>query len=139
MCMKKIYATTMINTGGRTGEVHAPDNSFQLQIVQPGQRVEGATNPEQLFAAGFSACFNSALSYVLASEGIKAASEVKATVALYNLSTGPVPDVTLGVDIEGHIEGLTLEQTQVLLEKAHHVCPYSRATKGNIEVSVKAY
>ncbi len=66
--MKKIYSTKMINTGGRTGEVHAPDNSIQFQVVQPGQKVEGATNPEQLFAAGFSSCFNSALSYVLSSK-----------------------------------------------------------------------
>lgn len=137
--MKKIYATTIINTGGRTGEVHSPDNSFQLNIVQPGQRVDGATNPEQLFAAGYSACFNGALSFVLESEGITAASEVKATVTLYSLGEGPVPNVGLGVAIEGHVDGLSLEQTQALLDKAHHICPYSKATQGNIEVTVTAY
>ncbi|MFU2222276.1 Ohr family peroxiredoxin [Streptococcus pluranimalium] len=136
--MKKIYSTKMINTGGRTGEVHAPDNSIQFQVVQPGQKVEGATNPEQLFAAGFSSCFNSALSYVLSSKQLTNSSTVSATVSMYNLSTGPVPDVTLGVDIEGHIEGLSLDQAQVLLEEAHKVCPYSRAVAGNIEVTVKA-
>ncbi len=50
----------MINTGGRSGEVHNPDRTFELNIAAPGKRVENATNPEQLFAAGFSACFNSA-------------------------------------------------------------------------------
>ncbi|MGT2666882.1 Ohr family peroxiredoxin [Streptococcus rifensis] len=136
--MKKIYSTKMINTGGRAGEVHAPDNSIQFQIVQPGQKVDGATNPEQLFAAGFSSCFNSALSYVLSSKQLTNSSTVSATVSMYNLSTGPVPDVTLGVDIEGHIEGLSLDEAQILLEEAHKVCPYSRAVAGNIEVTVKA-
>lgn len=136
--MKKIYSTKMINTGGRTGEVHSPDNSFQLQIVQPGQRVEGATNPEQLFAAGYSACFNSALSYVLSSHGVTAESTITATVSLFNLSVSNVPDVQLGVELEGHIEGVSLEEAQAYLEEAHQVCPYSRATKGNIEVTVKA-
>ena len=59
--MKKIFSTKMINIGGRNGEVHSPDKSFNLDIVAPGRKVEGATNPEQLFAAGYSACFNSAL------------------------------------------------------------------------------
>ena len=57
--MKKMYSTKMINTGGRSGEVHSPDHSFELNITAPGKRVENATNPEQLFAAGFSACFKS--------------------------------------------------------------------------------
>ena len=55
--MKKMYSTKMINTGGRSGEVHNPDHTFELNIAAPGKRVENATNPEQLFAAGFSACF----------------------------------------------------------------------------------
>lgn len=53
--MKKIFSTKMINIGGRNGEVHSPDKSFNLDIVAPGRKVEGATNPEQLFAAGYSA------------------------------------------------------------------------------------
>ena len=52
--MKKIFSTKMINIGGRNGEVHSPDKSFNLDIVAPGRKVEGATNPEQLFAAGYS-------------------------------------------------------------------------------------
>ncbi|MBR7927589.1 Ohr family peroxiredoxin [Aerococcaceae bacterium zg-ZUI334] len=136
--MQKIYTTKMTNTGGRTGEVHAPDASIQFQIVQPGQKVAGATNPEQLFAAGFSSCFNSALSYVLQNKKIDAESTVSAIVSLYNVSTGLVPDVVLGVKIEGHIEGVSLEEAQALLEEAHKVCPYSRAVAGNIEVEVQA-
>ncbi len=59
-----MYSTKMINTGGRSGEVHNPDHTFELNIAAPGKRVENATNPEQLFAAGFSACFNSALELI---------------------------------------------------------------------------
>lgn len=59
-----MYSTKMINTGGRSGEVHNPDRTFELNIAAPGKRVENATNPEQLFAAGFSACFNSALELI---------------------------------------------------------------------------
>lgn len=136
--MKKVYSTKVINTGGRSGESHTADNSFQVTIVPPGKKVEGATNPEQLFAAGYSACFNSALDFVKQQAGVTGISQIEATVSLYNLSQSDLPDVQLGVELEGHIEGITLEESQALLEKAHEVCPYSRATRGNIEVVIKA-
>lgn len=133
--MKKMYSTKMINTGGRSGEVHSPDHSFELSIAAPGKRVENATNPEQLFAAGFSACFNSALELVKQSKGIDGASTVSAQVSLYAENES---SFVLGVEIEGFVEGLSLDETQELLEIAHTVCPYSKATAGNIEVIVKA-
>ncbi|GAB7306410.1 MULTISPECIES: Ohr family peroxiredoxin [Enterococcus] len=133
--MKKMYSTKMINTGGRSGEVHSPDHSFELSIAAPGKRVENATNPEQLFAAGFSACFNSALELVKQRKGIEGASTVSAQVSLYAENES---SFVLGVEIEGFIEGLSLDETQELLEIAHTVCPYSKATVGNIEVTVKA-
>lgn len=125
----------MINTGGRSGEVHSPDHSFELSIAAPGKRVENTTNPEQLFAAGFSACFNSALELVKQSKGIDGASTVSAQVSLYAENES---SFVLGVEIEGFVEGLSLDETQELLEIAHTVCPYSKATAGNIEVTVKA-
>lgn len=133
--MKKMYSTRMINTGGRSGEVHSPDHSFELSIAAPGKRVENATNPEQLFAAGFSACFNSALELVKQRKGIDGASTVSAQVSLYAENES---SFVLGVEIEGFVEGLSLDETQELLEIAHTVCPYSKATAGNIEVTVKA-
>jgi osmotically inducible protein OsmC len=133
--MKKMYSTKMINTGGRSGEVHSPDRSFELNIVAPGKRVENATNPEQLFAAGFSSCFNSALDLVKQNKGITGSSTVSAQVSLYAESES---SFVLGVEIEGSIEGLSLEETQELLDIAHTVCPYSKATAGNIEMTVKA-
>ena len=133
--MKKMYSTKMINTGGRSGEVHSPDHSFELSIAAPGKRVENASNPEQLFAAGFSACFNSALELVKQRKGIDGASTVSAQVSLYAENES---SFVLGVEIEGFVEGLSLDETQELLEIAHTVCPYSKATAGNIEVTVKA-
>lgn len=133
--MKKIYTATMTNTGGRTGKVAAPDDSLSLAIAGPGDAVPGATNPEQLFAAGFSSCFNGALALVLRQEHIKADSTITAEVTLYE--QGP-HDYVLGVNLKGHIEGQSKEKTQELLEKAHLVCPYSKATRGNIEVSLEA-
>ncbi|MCU7699803.1 Ohr family peroxiredoxin [Enterococcus gallinarum] len=130
-----MYSTKMINTGGRSGEVHSPDHSFELSIAAPGKRVENTTNPEQLFAAGFSACFNSALELVKQRKGIDGASTVSAQVSLYAENES---SFVLGVEIEGFVEGLSLDETQELLEIAHTVCPYSKATAGNIEVTVKA-
>lgn len=133
--MKKMYSTKMINTGGRSGEVHSPDHSFELAIAAPGCRVADATNPEQLFAAGFSACFNSALELIKNQKNISGASTISAQVSLYAENE---MSFVLGVEIEGHVEGLSLEETQELLEAAHKVCPYSKATAGNIEVTLTA-
>lgn len=133
--MKKMYSTKMINTGGRSGEVHSPDHSFELNIAAPGKRVKDAINPEQLFAAGFSACFNSALDLIKTQKNIDGASTISAQVSLYAESE---MSFVLGVEIEGSVEGLSIEETQELLEAAHKVCPYSKATAGNIEVTLTA-
>lgn len=136
--MKKIYTTKVINKGGRNGVSYTPDNSFRVKIVSPDKKVEGSSNPEQIFAAGYSACFNSALDFVKQSAGITGESIIEATVSLYNLSKSDLPDMKLGVEIEGHIEGINLEKTQELLDLAHKVCPYSRAINNNIDVTIKA-
>lgn len=136
--MKKVYATKMINTGGRSGEAHSADGSFKVSILPPGQKSEGATNPEQLFAAGYSACFNSALDFVKQQHQVTGESTISATVSLYNVSESDLPDVQLGVELTGHIEGISLEESQELLEIAHKVCPYSKAVNGNITVEIKA-
>lgn len=125
----------MTNTGGRAGNVSSPDHSLDLKIAAPGPQSAGATNPEQLFAAGYSSCFNSALEVVMLQEKIRAKSTVSAIVSLYQ---GDKMDFSIGVEIEGHIDGLSREKTEELLKKAHTVCPYSKATKGNIEVVLRA-
>ena len=132
--MAKQYETTMITEGGRNGFVYDPEKSTKYVIKAPGTDKTGkSTNPEQLFAAGYSSCFNSALELVLSQDQIKAETTVKATVSLYN--DGPA-DFYIGVELVGHIEGLSPEDTKRYLEKAHEVCPYSKATRGNIDVKI---
>lgn len=132
--MKKIYETSMISIGGRNGQVTNADDSFTLDISTPGAGGEG-TNPEQLFAAGFSACFNSALSMVLAQAKKRAESVIEATVSL-------IEDENKGYEVavvlEGKIEGFSKEETLEWMKKAHQVCPYSKATQGNIELELTA-
>lgn len=135
--MQKIYSTTMINKGGRSGKSYSPNHSFKLNIEDPGSKNLG-TNPEELFAAGYSACFNSALDYVKKKNEINVESVIKVRASLYNHSDSLVPDVTLGVDIEGWIKDTSIIETQRMLEEAHQACPYSRAIRGNIPVTITA-
>ncbi len=138
--MKALYETTVVNTGGRTGEVHSLDNIFNLDVATPpalGGEATTATNSEQLFAAGYSACFNSALEFMVKKHNVEIkSSEVKATVQL-------LPDkadqrVKIGVALEAHIEGLDLETAKKYVDLAHSYCPYSKAISGNVDVTVEA-
>lgn len=131
--MKKLYETAMINHGGREGEVEAPNGSMHMKITAPGLHAEG-TNPEQLFAAGYASCFNGALQHVLKEGGITAESTVKARVSLYSTDDGAFQ---IGVVMEVHIDGLDEATAKEYLEKAHDFCPYSKATRGNIEVELE--
>lgn len=133
--MKKTYETKVINEGGRIGESYTPDRSFQVTIASPNQKQDGATNPEQLFAAGYAACFNGALGLAMKNAGTTGKSTVAVTVSMYS---GGVGIFQLGAEIEGHIEGLPLEETEALLQEAHQICPYSKAVKGNIQVEIRA-
>lgn len=135
---KVLYQTTAINTGGRNGESRLPDGSFSIKVSTPKQ-MGGAgqgSNPEQLFALGYSACFNSALEIMVKQAKIEAQSEVTAEVSLV---TDPANNgVKLSVVLSVAIEGQSLEATQELAEKAHAYCPYSKATRNNIDVEVRA-
>lgn len=136
--MNPLYETTIINTGGRNGSVYSRDNIFNLEVAKPaalGGEVTTASNPEQLFAAGYSACFNSALELQLDKGKVEyTSSKVIATVALY-------PDkkdggVKLGVKLEVTIDGVDQAVAEEYAHKAHNYCPYSKAINGNVEVEV---
>lgn len=135
---RKLYTTKAINTGGRNGESRLPDGSFSVRVSTP-KKLGGpgqGSNPEQLFALGYSACFNSALEAKMKEAKVEAKSEVTAEVAL---STDPSDGgVKLSVVLEVGIEGKKLEETTELAEKAHAFCPYSKAVQNNIDVEVKA-
>ncbi|MCD2256124.1 Ohr family peroxiredoxin [Lactobacillus sp. CC-MHH1034] len=133
--MKKISVKTMINEGGREGESKAPNGSLDVRTSMSDK--PGTTTPEQLFAAGYSACFNGAMSFPLEADGkgdLKR--NVRAEVELFN---GPEPtDFQLRVTLIGHIEGLSSEETMAYMQKAEQICPYAKAVAGNIEVDLKA-
>ena len=124
--MKKIYETTIINTGGRAGEVHSPDKSFSYAVASPGVKKENTTNPEQLFAAAYSACFNGAL------ELVEGKSTVTARVSLFQGEDG----FSVGAELEVHIDGVDQAKAEELVKKAHEICPYSKATRNNIDVKL---
>lgn len=130
--MKKAYETAMINHGGRNGEVEAPNGSMHMKITPPGIHAEG-TNPRQLFAAGYASCFNGAIQHMIKEAEMTAESTVKARVSLYNLDDG---GYQIGVVLEVHIDGISEEEAQKIAEDAHEFCPYSKATRGNIDVEV---
>lgn len=136
MADKALYTTTAINTGAREGESHSPDRSFEVNVDTPkemGGKGNG-TDPEQLFAMGYSACFHSALEHFKKQEKVDNRSQVTLTV---NLLKDPTDGgFKLAVDIEVGFENMEEQQAQELAEKAHDFCPYSKATKGNIDATV---
>lgn len=130
------YSTTAINTGGRVGESHLPDGSFSVNVSTPkemGGPGQGS-NPEQLFALGYSACYQSALEHYKREE--KISNDSKVTLTVHLLSDPTDGGFKLAVDVAVAVKDLEQAKVQELAEKAHSYCPYSKATKGNIEVNI---
>jgi Ohr subfamily peroxiredoxin len=135
--MKKLYQAEVKASGGRNGRVTSNDNVLDLEVRVPkemGGPGGKFSNPEQLFAAGYAACFDSALQLVARQQGVKLdSSEVTAKVDI-----GQTEDngFELAAKIEVYIPNLEREKAQQLVEQANRVCPYSKATKNNIGVEV---
>jgi len=132
-----LYTAQAVATGGRDGRAISSDKALDVQLATPrelGGAGGSGTNPEQLFAAGYSACFLGALKFVAARE--KLALPVDAQVT-GRVGIGAIP-TGFGIQAELQISlpGLPEEQARALIEKAHIVCPYSNATRGNIDVSL---
>ncbi|MDO6708555.1 MULTISPECIES: organic hydroperoxide resistance protein [unclassified Photobacterium] len=137
--MKVLYSTKATSTGGRDGASESADGKLKVKLSTPtelgGQGGEG-TNPEQLFAAGYSACFIGAMKFVAAQDGIKLPAEPSIT-AQVGIGENP-KGVGFAIDVELHISvaGMAKDELSQLAEKAHQVCPYSNATRGNIRVEL---
>ena len=137
--MKVLYTTQATSTGGRSGSSKSADGVLAVTLTTPKELGgDGATgtNPEQLFAAGYSACFLGALKFVAGKSGVKIPAD--ATVSA-KIGIGPRDDgqgfgieAALTISVPG-VERATVEK---LVEQAHIVCPYSHATKGNIPVTL---
>lgn len=133
-----VYTGIATATGGREGVALSDDESLKLTLSTPkalGGAGGSGTNPEQLFAAGYSACFIGALKHVAAAGKIKLADDIQVTgeVDIGPVETGFGIAVRLTVDLKE----LSQDVAQALVEKAHMVCPYSNATRGNIAVEIK--
>ncbi|MCH2557575.1 MAG: organic hydroperoxide resistance protein [Alcanivorax sp.] len=137
---KTLYQAEARVTGGRDGRVTSSDKQLDLQLAMPkalgGPGGEG-TNPEQLFAAGYSACFLSALKLVAGQAKVKLSDEthINAKVDIGPDGQGFGLAVTLAVTLPG----LDEDDAKALVDKAHEVCPYSNATRGNIPVELEVY
>ena len=136
--MNALYTAKATAEGGREGRVKSSDGVLDVGLAMPkslgGNGAEDATNPEQLFAAGYSACFDSALNLVARQEKKKIDSKVTAEVSIGKDTDG---GFKLGVVLSVAINGVELDEAKQLVEKAHGVCPYSKATNGNIDVELQ--
>ncbi|MFJ3957469.1 organic hydroperoxide resistance protein [Arthrobacter sp. NPDC090010] len=132
-----LYTATAVAHGdGRNGHVQSSDGLLDTPVRTPKELggAGGATNPEQLFAAGYAACFHSALKLVAAQSKLDAGeSEVVADVSLHSLPNG---GYGLSVRLEVALPALSHDDAEQLIAKAHQVCPYSNATRGNIDVEL---
>jgi Ohr subfamily peroxiredoxin len=135
--MKALYTAEATATGGRDGHVKSSDGVIDIEVRIPkemGGSGGAYSNPEQLFAAGYAACFDSALNHIIRLEKVKAGTTtVTAKVGIGKIDNG---GFGLAVELHAKVEGVDLATAQELTNKAHQVCPYSNATRGNIEVKL---
>src|SRR4051794_37536749 len=136
MSVKVLYQTTASATGGRDGHAATKDGAFDVKLATPkelGGAGGAGNNPEQLFAAGYAACFIGAMKFVGSQGGPKVPADVSVTSTV---GIGPRSAGGFGLDVELAVSlpGLPRAEAEALVEKAHQVCPYSNATRGNIDV-----
>ncbi|MEB3754022.1 organic hydroperoxide resistance protein [Acinetobacter sp. MD2(2019)] len=134
---KVVYVAKAKATGGRDGRATSNDGVLDVQLGVPkemGGAGGAATNPEQLFAAGYSACFLGAMKFVASRDKVTLPKDlfIEGEVGIGPIPTGFSIEVTLNI----HLEGMEREAAEALVEAAHIVCPYSNATRGNIDVTL---
>jgi Ohr subfamily peroxiredoxin len=136
--MNVLYTATATATGdGRNGHTTSDDGVLDVDVRIPVAMggPGGATNPEQLFAAGYAACFHSALKFVAGAERVDVSgTEVSASVGIGTIESG---GFGLAVELDVVVPTLPHDEALALVEKAHQVCPYSNATRGNVEVTLR--
>lgn len=139
MSLSVLYTAHATASGGRNGHTQSDDGLVSVDLSVPkamgGPGKPGTTTPEDLFAAGYAACFGSACEFMGAQMKLKPASvTVKAAVGIGPLSTG---GFGLKVDLDVSVGGLSSADAEKVVAAGHQVCPYSNAVKGNVEVGIK--
>lgn len=138
MSINVIYKTSATATGGRDGAARSDDGSVDVKLIVPkemgGPGGVGA-NPEKLFAAGYSACFLGAMKAVSGKEGVKVPADATVTATI---GFGPRSEGGYGItaDLSVTLPGIEREAGERLMQAAHAVCPYSNATRGNVDVGL---
>lgn len=132
--MKTLYTAHATTVAGRGGHTETDDKKIVMDLAPPGSSRAG-TNPEQLFACGYSACFGGAVGAVAKKHDVSGEPTVKADVNLNQDDNGFFISAVLDVSIAGFDDQAKLEE---IVKSAHEMCPYSKATRGNIEVKLKA-
>lgn len=135
--MAILYRTKATATGGRDGHAATEDGKFSVNLAVPkelGGPGGDGTNPEQLFASGYAACFLGALKFVARQDGVTISGDATVTA---EVGIGPRDDgggFGLDVALQVHLPGLPKDKAEDLTKRAHVVCPYSHATKGSLDV-----
>ncbi|MCR0980713.1 organic hydroperoxide resistance protein [Roseomonas populi] len=138
MSVNVLYRTTATATGGRDGRATTADGALDVRLATPkelgGAGGEG-NNPEQLFAAGYSACFLGAMKFVASQGGPKVPADATVTA---EVGIGPRSEGGFGITaaLTVSLPGVPRAEAEALVEKAHQVCPYSNATRGNVDVKL---
>lgn len=134
---KVLYTAKAHTTGGREGRSVSDDGVLDVTLVPPkelGGKAGAGTNPEQLFAAGYSACFIGAMKFVAGQKKIQIPADVSIDASI---TLGQVPNAFgLAAELAISLPGMDRAAAQELIEAAHQVCPYSNATRGNIDVKL---
>jgi len=134
-----LFTSSATAVGGREGRVESPDGVINMDLAMPGtpraEKLPNAANPELLFASGYAACFDGALQLMARKERLKLDSEVTANVSL--IKDEKDDGFKLGVTLQVKGTGIEKSQLEDLVHKAHEFCPYSKATRGNIEVKLE--
>jgi Ohr subfamily peroxiredoxin len=137
---KAIYTATSTSTGGRTGSTKSSDGRVSLQLSTPeelGGDSGPGTNPEQLFASGYSACFIGAMKAVAARQKMSLPADVSITAEVaIGPMTGKEGAFSIAVTMKVSVPGMDRTAAEQLVATAHQVCPYSNATRGNIDVAI---
>lgn len=136
--MQILYTANATATGGRDGRATSDDKQLDVQLSTPkalGGAGGAGTNPEQLFAAGYSACFIGAMKFVAAAEKITLAKDVSVN-GLVGIGPNGQGGFGIAVTLNISLPGMDRTAAEALVSKAHEVCPYSNATRGNIEVTL---
>ena len=134
---KVLYRATATATGGREGKALSSDGALDVKLTTPkelGGAGAAGTNPEQLFAAGYSACFLGAMKFVGGRDNITIPADVSIEG---NVGIGPIPTgFAIEVELKISLPGMDRDTAQKLVDAAHIVCPYSNATRGNVDVTL---